>query len=107
MRGGHRIVDKLVDPIVGIVSEPPRVEPSRVTSSRSVPTSSRLRKVGRIDNFAHHRGVPRAPISPSRILDVGPYRMDPRAHMHHHRMAERPQFFYPHIAPLLTCLWHL
>ena len=99
MLGSHRIVDKLTDPIVSIISEPPRVEPNRVISSRSVPTSSRLRPIGRIDNFAHHRGVPRTPISPSRVPDVGPYRMDPRAQMHYHRMAEHPQFLHPHIAP--------
>ena len=90
MLGGHRIVDKLIDPIVSIVSEQPRVEPSRVTSSRSEPTSSGLRPLGRFDNFAHHRKVPRTPIPPSRIPNVGPYRMDPRAHMHYHRMAEHP-----------------
>ena len=81
MLGGHRIVDELIDPIVSIVSEPTRVELSRLNSSRYVAMSSQLRQVGRIDNFAHHRGVPRASISPSRIPNVGPYRMDPRAHM--------------------------
>ena len=77
MLGGHRIVDKVTDPIVSVISEPPRVEPNRLISSHFVPTSSRLRPIGRIDNFAHHRGVPRAPISPSRVPVVGPYRMDP------------------------------
>ena len=99
MLRGHRIVDKLIDPIVSIVSEPSRVESSRVNPSRSVPPSSRLRPVDVIDNSSPHRGVPMAPIPPSRILSIGSYRMDPRAHMHHQRMAGRSQFFHPHITP--------
>ena len=99
MLGGHRIVDKLIDPIVSTISEQPRVEHSRVTCSRSITTSSRLRPIGRIDKFAHHREVSRAPISPSRVPNIGPYRVDPRAHMHHHHMTEHPPFFHPHIAP--------
>ena len=83
MLGGHRIIHKLIEPIVSIVSEPPRLESSRMTYSHFVPTSSRLRLVGKIDNSSHHRGVPKAPIPPSRIPGVGPYRMDPRAHMHY------------------------
>ena len=99
MLGGHRIVDKLIDPIVSIVSEPPRVESRRVISSRSAPTSGRLKSVGRIDNSSHHKGVSRAPIPPSRIHDVDPYRMDPRARVHYQHMVEHPQFFHPHITP--------
>ena len=99
MLGSYKIVDKLIDPIVRTISEPPKVEHSRVTYSRSVPSSSRLRPEGRIDNFAHHREVTRAPISPSWVPNIGPYRMDPRAHMHYHRMAEHPPFLHPHIPP--------
>ena len=99
MLGSYRIVDKLIDPIVSTISEPPRVELSRVAYSCSVPTSSRLRPIGRINNFLHHIELPRAPISPSRIPYIDPYRMDPRAHMHYHRMAEHPPFLHPHIAP--------
>ena len=91
MLGGHRIADKLIDPIVSIVSEPPRVESNRVITSRSVPTSGRLKPVGRIDNSSHHRSVP------SRIHGIDPYRMDLRAHVHYQHMAEHPQFFLPHI----------
>ena len=99
MLGSYRIVDTLIDPIVSTISEPPRVELSRVAYSRSVPTSNRLRPVGRIDNSVQHREVPRAPISPSRAPKIGPYRMDPRAHMHYHRMAEHLPFPHPHIPP--------
>ena len=85
-----RIVDKLVDP---------KVEHNRVTYRHSVPTSSRLRPVGSVGNVAYHRELPRAPISQGRVLDLGPYRMDPRAHMHYNHMAEYPPFFHPHILP--------
>ena len=99
MLGSYRIVDKLIDPLVSTVKEPPRVEFNRVTYSRSVPTSSRLRPVGRIDNLGHHREVPRAFISPSRVPKIGPYKMDPSAPMHYHRMAEHLPFPHPHIPP--------
>ena len=99
MLGSYRIVDKLIDPLVSTVKEPPRVEFNRVTYSRFVPTSSRLRPVGRIDNLVHHREVPRASISPSRVPKTGPYRMDPSAPMHYHRMAEHLPLPHPHIPP--------
>ena len=88
MLGEHRMVEKLVDS---------RVEHSRVTYSNSVPMYSRLRPVCSVDNVAYHREVPRAPTSQGRVLDLGLYRTNPRAHMQYHHMAEYPSFYHPHI----------
>ena len=97
MLGEHRIVDKLIDPTVSTNSEPLRGEHSRVIYSHSVPTSSRLRSVGRNDKFASNKKFPMAHISPSWACDRGPYRMDPTAHMRYHHMVEHPQFYHSHI----------
>ena len=90
MLGEHRIVDKLVDP---------NVEHSRIVYSHSVPSSSRRRTVGCVGNVAYHRELPRAPMSQGGPLQLGPYSMNPRAHMHYNHMAEYPPFFYPHSFP--------
>ena len=55
MIGNHRIVDKLIDPIVSKIKEPSRVESRRMISSQSTSTRGRLKPLSRIKNSSHQR----------------------------------------------------
>ena len=99
MIGNHRIVDKLIEPIMSNISEPSRVESSKTMSSQSTSTRGRPKPFSRIKNSSHHRGVPRTPIPPNIVHGLDPYRMDFRDHVYYQHLAEHSLFFLPHISP--------
>ena len=77
MLGDHTIIDRLVDPIVNRINEPPRVEPTRLNLCPSPQTSNRKQLSRDTSRLIHTEDKS-------------------RAYVHHPRMIAHPQFMHPH-----------